>query len=161
MSASAGNSGPGASTLAHTSPWVTTVGANTVAPYYGTVALGNGQKYAGISTSVSTAVGPAPLANAAALAAAGQTAAVATLCGPDSLDPAKTAGKIVVCDRGTYDRVAKSAEVKRAGGVGMVLTNPTENSLDGDLHTVPTVHVNPPASAASRPTRPPPEPRRP
>ena len=81
-SASAGNSGPGASTLAHTSPWVTTVGANTVAPYYGTVGLGNGQKYAGISTSVSTAVGPAPLANATALAAAGQTAAVATLCGP-------------------------------------------------------------------------------
>ena len=69
-------------------------------------------------------------------------------CGPDSLDPAKTAGKIVVCDRGTYDRVAKSAEVKRAGGIGMVLANPTENSLDGDLHTVPTVHVNPPASAA-------------
>ena len=30
----------------------------------------------------------------------------------------------------------------------MVLANPTENSLDGDLHTVPTVHVNPPASAA-------------
>lgn len=148
VAASAGNSGPGASTLAHTSPWVTTVGANTVAPYYGTVTLGNGQKYAGISTSVSTAVGPAPLANATALAAADQTAAVATLCGPSSLDPAKAAGKIVVCDRGTYDRVAKSAEVKRAGGVGMVLTNPTENSLDGDLHTVPTVHVNPPATAA-------------
>jgi len=29
------------------------------------------------------------------------------------------AGKIVICTRGTYDRVAKSAEVKRAGGVGM------------------------------------------
>jgi hypothetical protein len=148
VSASAGNSGPGASTVAHTSPWVTTVGANTVGPYYGTVTLGNGQKYAGISTSVTTAVGPAPLADSASLVAATSTAAVATLCGPDSLDPAKAAGKIVVCDRGTYDRVAKSAEVKRVGGVGMVLANPTENSLDGDLHTVPTVHVNPPASAA-------------
>lgn len=148
VSTSAGNSGPGAATLAHTSPWVTTVGANTVAPYYGTVTLGNGQKYAGISTSVTTPVGPAPLVDSAALVAAGQTAPVAALCGPDSLDPAKTAGKIVVCDRGTYDRVAKSAEVKRAGGIGMVLANPTDNSLDGDLHTVPTVHVNPPASAA-------------
>ncbi len=148
VSASAGNSGPGASTLAHTSPWVTTVGANTVAPYYGTVSLGNGQKYAGISTSVTTAVGPAPLAVSTALVAGEQSPGVATLCGPNSLDPAKTAGKIVVCDRGTYDRVAKSAEVKRAGGIGMVLANPTDNSLDGDLHTVPTVHVNPPASAA-------------
>jgi hypothetical protein len=148
VSASAGNSGPGASTLAHTSPWVTTVGANTVGPYYGTVSLGNGQKYAGISTSVTTAVGPAPLAVSTALVAGEQTPTAATLCGPNSLDPAKTAGKIVVCDRGTYDRVAKSAEVKRAGGIGMVLANPTDNSLDGDLHTVPTVHVNPPASAA-------------
>jgi hypothetical protein len=148
VSASAGNSGPGASTVAHTSPWVTTVAASTVQPYYGTVALGNGQKYAGISTSVTSPVGPAPLANASSLAASGQTTANATLCIANSLDPAKTAGRIVVCDRGSNARVDKSAEVKRAGGVGMVLANPTQNSLDGDLHTVPTVHVNPPASAA-------------
>ncbi|MDN5763965.1 MAG: S8 family peptidase, partial [Microlunatus sp.] len=148
VSASAGNSGPGASTLAHTSPWVTTVGASTIAPYYGTVSLGNGRKYAGISTSVTAPVGPAPLATAASLVAAGQTATDATLCLADSLDPAKTAGKIVVCDRGAIARVDKSAEVKRAGGIGMVLANLTENSLDGDLHTVPTVHVNPPASTA-------------
>ena len=32
-------------------------------------------------------------------------------------------GKIVVCDRGVNDRVEKSAEVKQAGGVGMVLAN--------------------------------------
>ena len=54
-------------------------------------------------------------------------------------------GKIVECDRGVVDRVAKSAEVKRAGGIGMVLANLTENSTDGDLHTVPTVHLNAPA----------------
>ena len=33
------------------------------------------------------------------------------------LDPSKVKGKIVVCERGTYDRVVKSPEVKRAGGV--------------------------------------------
>ena len=48
---------------------------------------------------------------------------------------------IVQCDRGVYDRVAKSAEVKRAGGIGMVLTNTSPNSLDADFHSVPTVHV--------------------
>jgi hypothetical protein len=42
VAASAGNNGPGASTLDNTSPWVTTVGASTVAPYQGTVTLGNG-----------------------------------------------------------------------------------------------------------------------
>ena len=68
----------------------------------------------------------------------------AALCAPNTLDPAKTAGKIVVCDRGVVPRVDKSAEVKRAGGVGMVLVNLTPGSLDADLHSVPTVHVGDP-----------------
>jgi hypothetical protein len=148
VATSAGNSGPDPSTTAHTSPWLTSVAASTVQSYDGTVTLGNGQKYAGVSTSVTTPVGPAPLANASALAVSGAPGTNATLCAPGSLDPAKAAGKIVVCDRGVVDRVAKSAEVKRAGGIGMVLANLTENSLDGDLHSVPTVHVNPPASTA-------------
>ena len=59
-----------------------------------------------------------------------------------TLDPAKTAGKIVVCDRGGNARVQKSDEVKRAGGIGMVLVNLTENSQDADTHAVPTVHLN-------------------
>ena len=147
VSTSAGNSGPAPSTVQSTSPWVTTVGAHTIAPYYGTVTLGNGQAYAGISTSVDETVGPAPLVNGAAVVAGGQTAANAAACAPNSLDPAKAGGTIVVCARGVVDRIVKSAEVERAGGVGMVLANLTPNTLDADLHSVPTVHVDPPASA--------------
>ncbi len=146
VATSAGNSGPGASTVQSTSPWVTTVGAHTIAPYYGTVTLGNGQAYAGISTSVDEPVGPAPLVNGAAVVAPGQTAANAAACTPNSLDPTKAAGTIVVCARGAVDRIVKSAEVERAGGIGMVLANLTPNTLDADLHSVPTVHVDPPAS---------------
>ncbi len=65
----------------------------------------------------------------------------ASLCGPDTLDPAAVSGTIVVCIRGVYDRVAKSAEVKRAGGKAMVLVNPSPNSLDADFHSVPTIHL--------------------
>lgn len=148
VSASAGNAGPAASTVQSSSPWVTTVGAHSIAPYYGTVTLGDGQAYAGISTTVDEPVGPAPLVNGAAVAADGQTAAAATVCAPNSLDPAKVAGTIVVCARGVVDRVLKSAEVERAGGVGMVLVNLTANTLDADLHSVPTVHLDPPASTA-------------
>ena len=148
VSASAGNSGPGASTVQSSSPWVTTVGAHSIAPYYGTVTLGDGQAYAGISTTVDEKVGSAPLVTGAAVAADGQTAAAATMCSPGSLDPATTAGTIVVCARGVVDRVVKSAEVDRAGGIGMVLVNLTPNTLDADLHSVPTVHLDPPASAA-------------
>jgi len=146
VSASAGNSGPGVSTLDHPSPWITTVAASTVAPYYGSVELGNGAKYVGVSTTVNANVGSAPLVNSSAVGAAGKSASDVGLCVPNALDPAKAAGKIIVCDRGVIDRVAKSAEVKRVGGVGMILVNLTPSSLDADLHFVPTVHVNPPAS---------------
>ena len=126
VATSAGNSGPAASTVQSTAPWVTTVGAHTIAPYYGTVTLGNGQKYAGVSTTVDDPVGPARLVNGAAVAVAGETATDAAACAADSLDPAKTAGTIVVCDRGVVDRTVKSAEVERAGGIGMVLANLTD-----------------------------------
>ncbi len=71
VATSAGNSGPGASTVQSTSPWVTTVGAHSIAPYYGTVTLGDGRAYAGVSTSVDEPVGPARLVNGAAVAAVG------------------------------------------------------------------------------------------
>ena len=142
VSASAGNAGPGPSTLDNTAPWLTTVAASTMKPYEGTVVLGNGKKYAGSSTTVVAAVGPKPLVAGQASAASGSSADIAALCGPGSLDPAKVAGKIVECDRGVYARVDKSAEVKRAGGVGMVLANKGPQSVDADLHTVPTVHVD-------------------
>ena len=56
----------------------------------------------------------------------------------------------MVCDRGVVDRVAKSDEVKRAGGIGMVLVNLTDSSRDADLHAVPTVHLNVPRSLTVR-----------
>ncbi|WP_435091806.1 S8 family serine peptidase [Clavibacter michiganensis] len=140
VSASAGNSGPGASTLDNASPWITTVAASTVAGNFeATAQLGDGQAFAGSSITVTEPV-TGSFVTAASVAAAGAT--TPALCGPGVLDPAKTAGKIVLCERGTFDRVAKSAEVERAGGIGMVLVNPTPNSVDADTHSVPTVHLD-------------------
>ena len=49
VAASAGNSGPGASTVRTTSPWVTTVAASTHDRQYAkTVTLGNGATYTGV-----------------------------------------------------------------------------------------------------------------
>jgi hypothetical protein len=39
-------------------------------------------------------------------------------------------------------RIDKGFEVKRAGGVGLVLANTSPNSLNGDYHPVPAVHVD-------------------
>ncbi|HEX5590302.1 MAG TPA: S8 family serine peptidase, partial [Candidatus Limnocylindrales bacterium] len=52
------------------------------------------------------------------------------------------AGKIVVCKRGVIARVDKSKAVLEAGGVGMVMYNDPDSSLNADFHYVPTVHVN-------------------
>ncbi|WP_426241914.1 S8 family peptidase [Nocardioides sp. LHG3406-4] len=146
VAAAAGNSGPYPSTLDNTSPWVTTVAASTVASYSATVTLGNGQRYTGTSTSIDSRVGPAPLVTGAAVRTASATEYDANSCLPGTLDPAKTAGAIVTCERGVGARVAKSEEVERAGGAGMVLLNLTPMDELADSHAVPTVHLNAPGA---------------
>lgn len=143
VAASAGNSGPGASTLDNASPWITTVAASTIPNYEATATLGDGQAFAGASISVAeSAPVEAPLVLATDAVANGQTAEDAEICAPDSLDAAAVEGSIVVCLRGVTDRVSKSAEVAAKGGVGVLLVNPTPSSLDNDAHSVPTVHVD-------------------
>lgn len=147
VAASAGNNGPAASTVAHNSPWLTTVAAGTKnTSYQATATLGNGAVYVGVGVGAAVPSSPLILSTDAALA--GANLAAAALCfstqwnGSPVLDPAKVAGKIVVCDRGTSDRVDKSLAVKEAGGVGMILSNTSSaQSLNADLHSVPTVHL--------------------
>ncbi|MFK0073690.1 S8 family serine peptidase [Arthrobacter woluwensis] len=143
VSVSAGNSGPTASTVNHGAPWLTTVAASSfTSELQGTVEFEDGTKFRGASLMAKEV----PYSNLVLSGNAASGKGNANLCAPDSLDPAKVSGKIVVCDRGVVDRVAKSAEVKRAGGVGMVLVNLSASSEDVDMHAVPTVHVNPPAT---------------
>jgi subtilisin family serine protease len=146
VAASAGNSGPTTSTVAHPSPWLTTVAAGTHNRNgEGSVTLGNAATYYG--ASVATPVG-APLLDAVSAGLPGADPTAVRLCyaaidngGVAVLDPAKVAGKIVVCDRGVTARVNKSLAVKEAGGVGMLLVNTSVNSLNADFHSVPTVHL--------------------
>ena len=146
---SAGNSGPATSTVAHPSPWTTTVAAGTHnRSGSGSVTLGNGATYSG--ASLATAVGPAPLIDS--------TAAGAVRCQPNC-------GKLVLLDDGTQWLVPlcwipprsparswsaivarmpalnKSLAVQEAGGVGMILVNTSANSMNADFHFVPTVHL--------------------
>ena len=156
VSAAAGNEGPGASTVNHPSPWLTTVAAGTHdSQFEATVTLGNGATYTGVGVGAAVPSSPVILSTDAALPGADATGA--RLCfskewdpsHPEGfLDPAKVAGKIVVCDRGTSDRVDKSKAVKEAGGIGMILANTSPNTLNADFHSVPTVHVDQVAGAA-------------
>lgn len=142
---SAGNSGPATSTVAHPSPWTTTVAAGTHnRGASGSVTLGDGSTYTG--ASLAAAAVSAPLIDSKDAGLAGADPGALALCfgaadGTVVLDPAKVAGKIVVCDRGVSARVNKSLAVMDAGGVGMVLVNTSVNSLNGDFHSIPTVHL--------------------
>ncbi len=152
VAAAAGNSGPTASTVAHPSPWITTVAATTH-PRSGTttITLGNGATYSGASTAAATPALPMVLSAAVGLPNGDNPATPdneVALCFSGTLDPAKVAGKMVVCDRGINARVDKSLAVAMAGGQAMVLANIVAGTLDPDFHSVPTIHVNPADGAA-------------
>lgn len=148
VSASAGNSGPTTATVAHPAPWLTTVAAtNHPRTLEAKLTLGDGSEYTGASATL-TGVGPAPLIDSIDAALPGADPTAVALCfsstwtgGTAVLDPAKVAGKIVLCDRGTSDRVDKSRAVFEAGGVGMILVNVASGTLNADFHSVPSVHL--------------------
>ncbi len=135
--ASAGNDGAGA--VAHTSPWVTTVGGATGDVHRGRVLLPDGSRLGGAMLSTRS-VGPAPAVIGREVATPG-AADDARYCVPGSLDAAEVAGGIVVCERGRVGRVDKSRAVALADGVAMVLVNSGPGSVDPDVHSVPTVHL--------------------
>ncbi len=143
VATSAGNSGPAASTVAHNSPWVTSVAAGTHdRTFIATATLGNGAKYTGPSMSTGTPSRPLVLAGAAGLP--GVPVSSASRCFIGALDPAIVTGKIVVCDRGSNALVEKSQVVKDAGGVGVLLVNVPGGATTQLVlpHSVPTIHLS-------------------
>jgi uncharacterized repeat protein (TIGR01451 family) len=148
VSASAGNAGPGASTLGHQSPWVATTGASTHdrVVQNSLVAMSSDQGALGDITSVgfTAGYGPAPIVYAGDYPTANGS--------DNDTDPAQCLdpfpaghfnGEIVVCDRGTIARVDKGANVLAGGAGGLVLANLAGNgeSVSGDAHYLPAVHV--------------------
>ncbi|MCH1882213.1 S8 family serine peptidase [Agrococcus sp. ARC_14] len=145
VSASAGNAGPGASTLDHAAPWYTTVAAATVPNYEATVTFADGSAVAGGSITVpfdGEVTGTLVYAGDIPTDTSAEGVTNAALCMPGSIDPAAAAGMIVLCDRGGNARVEKSEVAAAAGAIGAIVANPTPGSVDLDDHAIPTVHVD-------------------
>jgi subtilisin family serine protease len=142
VAASAGNSGPGAATVAHPSPWITTVAAGTHDRLFeADVVLGNGASYTGASIQ-EDGTAELEMVYSANVGLPGEDPTEVRLCFPGTLDSAAVAGKMVLCDRGIIARVAKSFAVAEAGGSAMILANVGPGTLNADLHSVPSVHVD-------------------
>ncbi|KAK8594670.1 hypothetical protein V6N13_015590 [Hibiscus sabdariffa] len=121
----AGNSGPKPSTLSNTAPWVITVAATSIdRQFYSPVYLGNGVEIPGFSISENTRNVMYPLVYAKDAAIPGGSQDNAAYCLDGSLDPCKVNGKIVLCFLGNGMSLDKGIEVKKAGGVGMILAHP-------------------------------------
>ncbi|CAD6260013.1 unnamed protein product [Miscanthus lutarioriparius] len=142
VSLAAGNDGPTDSTLSNDAPWMLTVAAGTMDRLIAAqVRLGNGSTFDGESAfqpNISTTV-TYPLVYAGA-----SSTPNASFCGNGSLDGFDVKGKIVLCDRGIVARLAKGAEVKRAGGFGMIMANQFADGYStlADAHVLPASHVS-------------------
>ena len=146
VAASAGNSGPGAATTDHHSPWVITVAASTqqrafqstlslVADGGASLQLVGSTITAGVSTNT-----PVVLAENVAGYTGGN------VCG-EPFAPGSLTGMIVACQRGgansagAIGRVQKGYNALQGGATGMILYNPTLADTETDNHFLPAVHL--------------------
>ncbi len=138
VAASAGNSGPGAGTTDHHSPWVTTVAASTLARAFSTTLTvtsgGDSATFEGTSLTDGVTT-PTPIVMAEDVAGYGDA-----LC-QTPLPAGSVSGKVVACKRGINARIDKGLNVKEGGAVGMILYNPTLADTESDNHWLPAVHL--------------------
>jgi Subtilase family/Fibronectin type-III domain/PA domain/Peptidase inhibitor I9 len=149
VAASAGDGGPGAATVSHHGPSVTTVAAATSDAFRGSVVLGDGERLSGSMVSNRT-ISRTRLVDATDARAPGATRRRAALCYPGALSARAVSAAVVVCERGGIARVSKSETVRQAGGDAMVLVNRGPGPTDADVHAVPTVQVSSSAGRAIR-----------
>jgi subtilisin family serine protease len=151
-SVSAGNSGPAERTMGSpaNAPWVTAVAASTHNRKFVNALTGmsGGSSPPADMTGagVTSGYGPAPIVYAGdyGYPLCGDGPALPT--GDSAINPFPPGtfhGEIVVCDRGTYGRVAKASNVKNGGAGGYVLANDqaSGNSLVGDAFPLPGVAI--------------------
>lgn len=137
VAASAGNDGPGAGTVNHLSPWVTSVAASTQTREFRSRLTLTGPGGAAASytgATITAGAGPAPVVLAA-------TAPYGDALCASPAPAGSFAGKVVACRRGVNARVEKGFNVLQGGAVGMILYNPALADVETDNHWLPTVHL--------------------
>ncbi|XP_055819494.1 subtilisin-like protease 4 [Solanum dulcamara] len=144
VSCSAGNSGPSIASVANAAPWILTVGASTLdRKIKATVKLGNREEFEGESSY------RPKISNSTffTLFYAGKNAinqSDTPYCKPGSFTDPAIRGKIVICLAGVVSYIEKGQAVKDAGGVGMIIINPSFYGVtkSADAHVLPAIDVS-------------------
>ena len=150
VSASAGNSGPTVSTVAHLGPWTNT----SAAMMHDRTVLGD--------VVVTSTFGTPPTGLRGASATGGITGKAVLAPKQNASDTYPSmcinayapgtfqATDVVVCRRGTNARIEKSKNVALGGAGGFILVNAADNQgLSLDAHWIPGVHLERNATALS------------
>ncbi|MET7280515.1 S8 family serine peptidase [Kribbella sp. NPDC005582] len=141
VAASAGNSGPGANTTDHRSPWVTTVAASTQSrTFRSTITLAGG----GATATVTGASITAGISTPTAVVLAGSTPGYSDATCNTPAPAGVFAGKVVAC-RFTPGRVMKGFNILQGGAVGMLMYNATfPSDVFTDNHWLPAAQLEKP-----------------
>ncbi|KAH9313239.1 hypothetical protein KI387_028274, partial [Taxus chinensis] len=129
---SAGNDGPNAGSVSNVAPWIITVGASIIDRKFTSIAvLGNKKSYKGQTLSPFSLQKKKmyPLISSIDALYGGVPKYQGMYCSKGSLDPQKVRGKIVACYGGLNVGFDMGEEVRRAGGVGMIVCDSPEDAL--------------------------------
>lgn len=150
VATSAGNDGPSAATLGSPAdaPWLTSVGATTHDRAYPNSLInisGDITVTADINgKGFTSGHGPAPIVYAGDYPNANDPSGDPEQCLEPYPEDTWTNDEIVVCDRGSIARTAKGQNVLAGGAGGYILANDVDNgnSLTGDAHYLPALHIS-------------------
>ncbi|KAH7659858.1 Tripeptidyl-peptidase II protein [Dioscorea alata] len=121
----AGNAGPISATATNLAPWIFTVAASTTDRQLSSNIQYNGTSINGMSyTQGLPGNKPYPIITSTDAFLNSSDTDLTDLCLPKTLNPAKVKGKIIVCNSHPEFTIGDQVnEVKRAGGVGVVIVN--------------------------------------
>ena len=153
VATSAGNAGNGDATVGSPGdvPWLTTVGASSHdRVFLQNIVLDDGENTITLyGEAMTNGYGPAEVVFSVDYADPGNGISEedARLCADGIFPPGTFSGEIVICERGTYGRVAKGQTVLDGGAGGYVLAQPDEStggpgSLNTDPHVLPAIHID-------------------
>ena len=148
VATSNGNAGNGDATTGSPSdlPWLTSVGANSHNRSFLVTLTLSDTTNAQITVSgqaMTSGYGPAGVVFSNSITDTDET----RLCAPGAFDPETFNGEIVICERGTYGRVAKGQSVLNGGAGGFILAQAIEETggpgaVAADTHVLPAAHID-------------------